>query len=232
MKTGEIKRLANAALAIGAMMFLASSLPAQSQAHQAMIVAAADAAPAAPEAAAPSDPSASPAAPTEAEQPKAAPGIPTDATTVTLEVPARPVALLSGDSDWENGFKSISGAIAKVDAAVKTAGLTPAGRPFAVFLSTDDANFHFEAMVPLSEKPEGKTELTDGVKLGSSPSGKAIKFLHRGAYEDIDSTYDLITAFLDEKGLEAKNLFIEEYLSDTKESDDTSLEADIYVFLK
>ncbi|WP_036259072.1 GyrI-like domain-containing protein [Methylocapsa aurea] len=236
MRTGDIKRLANAALAIGAVMFIASSLPAQSQARQAMIVAAAESAPVVPDAAAPSDPSASPsaspAAPTEAEQPKAAPGIPTDATTVTLEVPARPVAFLSGDSDWENGFKSITGAIAKVDAAVKTAGLTPAGRPFAVFLSTDDANFHFEAMVPLSEKPEGKTELTDGVKLGSSPSGKAIKFLHRGAYEDIDSTYDLITAFLDEKGLEAKNLFIEEYLSDTKESDDASLEADIYVFLK
>jgi effector-binding domain-containing protein len=36
------------------------------------------------------------------------------------------------------------------------------------------------------------------VKIGESPSGKAIKFLHRGAYDDIDSTYDLITAFLDE----------------------------------
>ncbi|VTZ24129.1 AraC family transcriptional regulator (fragment) [Methylocella tundrae] len=87
-------------------------------------------------------------------------------------------------------------------------------------------------MVPLAEKPGDKSDLPDGVKLGESPYGKAIKFLHRGAYDDIDSTYDLITAYLDEKGLEARNLFIEEYLTDTKESDDASLKADIYVFLK
>jgi effector-binding domain-containing protein len=52
------------------------------------------------------------------------------------------------------------------------------------------------------------------------PSGKALKFLHRKAYDDTDSTYDLITASLDEKGLEAKNRFVEEYLTDTKESDE------------
>jgi effector-binding domain-containing protein len=70
------------------------------------------------------------------------------------------------------------------------------------------------------------------VKIGESPAGKAIKFLHRGAYDDIDSTYELITAFLDEKGLESQNRFIEEYLTDTAEPDDANLEADIYVFLK
>jgi effector-binding domain-containing protein len=100
-----------------------------------------------------------------------------------------------------------------------------------LFLATDDKSFQFEAMVPLAEKPEGK-DLSDGVKIGESPSGKAIKFLHRGAYDDIDSTYDLITAFLDEKGLESQNRFLEEYLTDTTEPDDANLEADIYVFLK
>jgi len=74
--------------------------------------------------------------------------------------------------------------------------------------------------------------LTGGVKIGDSPAGKVMKFLHRGAYDDIDSTYDLITAFLDEKGLDSENRFIEEYLTNTSEPDDTNLEADIYVFLK
>lgn len=161
-----------------------------------------------------------------------APGVPGDATAETVEVPARPVALFAGDSEWSEGFKSITAAIAKVQDAVKAAGLKQAGPPFAVFLSTDDATFHFEAMTPLAARPEGKNELSDGVKLGESPSGRAIKFLHRGAYDDIDSTYDLITAYLDEKGLSARNVFIEEYLTPTKDSDDAGLEADIYVFLK
>ncbi len=108
----------------------------------------------------------------------------------------------------------------------------PAPETIAVFVETDDNGFGYEAMVPLTEKPEGKDQLGSDVKLGSSPSGKAIKFQHRGAYDDIDSTYDLITAYLDEKGLEAQNLFIEEYLTDTKNSDDQGLQVDIYVFIK
>lgn len=174
----------------------------------------------------------SPSAATAEPEPKTAPGVPSDATTVTLELPSRLVALTSGKAEWTSGFKSIVGAIEKIKAAIGTAGLAQAGQPFVVFLATDDTSFQFEAMVPIAEKPEGKAELTDAVKIGHSPQGKAIKFLHRGAYDDIDSTYDLITAFLDEKGLDSQNLFIEEYLTETKEADDPNLEADIYVFLK
>nr|WP_245300287.1 GyrI-like domain-containing protein [Methylocystis bryophila] len=44
-----------------------------------------------------------------------------------------------------------------------------------------------------------------GVEVGATPAGKALKFEHRGPYEDIESTYEAITAFLDEKGLETKD---------------------------
>ena len=173
---------------------------------------------------------AAPSAPSDTGS-KPPPGVPDDSSAVTLELTPRPVAYASASAEWANGFKSVMGEIAKVDAAVKKAGLTQAGHPFALFLATDDKSFQFEAMVPLAGKPEAK-DLSDGVKIGESPAGKAIKFLHRGAYDDIDSTYDLITAFLDEKGLESQNRFIEEYLTDTAEPDDANLEADIYVFLK
>ncbi len=229
MRLGEIRRstaltLAQSlafAVALGVFALTPAQVFAEAGASPPAAEQASPAAPAAPETTAPAP-----------DQQKAAPGVPADATAETLDVPARPVALLAGDSDWADGFKTIVTAIGKVDDALKGAGLKQAGPPFAVFLSTDDNSFHFEAMVPIAEKPEGKSELADGVKLGESPSGKAIKFLHRGAYDDIDSTYDLITAYLDEKGLEAKNLFVEEYLTDTKDSDDAGLEADIYVFLK
>jgi effector-binding domain-containing protein len=59
-----------------------------------------------------------------------------------------------------------------------------------------------------------------------------MKFQHRGAYDDIDSTYEAITAYLDEKNLESRNIFIEEYLTDPKAADDVGLEIDIYVFIK
>lgn len=61
---------------------------------------------------------------------------------------------------------------------------------------------------------------------------KAIKFQHRGAYDDIDSTYDVITAYLDAKGLQVDSPYIEEYLTDLTTSDDPNLQVDIYVFVK
>ncbi|MBO0733328.1 MAG: GyrI-like domain-containing protein [Methylocapsa sp.] len=171
-----------------------------------------------------------PAAP-PAGQSEPPPRIPSDATVVTLELAARPVAYLHASGKWEDGFKTVRGELAKVQAAIKKAGLTPAGPPFALFLDTGETGFEFDAMVPIAAKPPAD-ELPDGVKIGESPSGKAIKFLHRGSWDEIDSTYDLITAFLDEKGLDAQNRYIEEYLTDTTAPDDANLEADIYVLLK
>ena len=169
-----------------------------------------------------------PAAPSTAQRP--------DETSVdaaqTVELPSRPVALMRGSSNWDDGFKSITNALTQIQAEVTKAGLVASGHPFAVFVETDDAGFRYEAMIPLDKAPEGKSELTKDIKIGASPSGKAMKFQHRGAYDDIDATYEAITAYLDEKNIEAQNLFIEEYLTPPKASDDQSLEVDIYVFIK
>jgi effector-binding domain-containing protein len=156
----------------------------------------------------------------------------TDLASMTVELAPRPVAILRGKAEWSEGFKTLVEAFRTLDAAIGSAGLARGGRPFAAFVETDEDSFRFEAMIPLAAKPQGKPALPAGVELGTSPAGKAIKFQHRGPYDEIESTYNLITAFLDEKGLEAQDLFIEEYLTDTKESDDVGLEADIYVFLK
>ena len=72
-----------------------------------------------------------------------------------------------------------------------------------------------------------------GLRLAPRRLGKAIKFQHRGAYEDIDSTYDLITAYLDEKSLAGRRIsLIEEYLILLISAEDPYLAVDIYVFLK
>lgn len=151
---------------------------------------------------------------------------------VTMEIRPRPALVLAGNADWENGFKAISDAIAKVRAAATKAGLTATGHPVAAFVDTDDNGFKFEAMLPIEKAPEGKSDLGDGVHIGATPGGKALKFQHRGAYEDIDTTYEAITAYLDEKNLEAQNVFIEEYLTDPKSADDSATAVDIYVLIK
>ena len=78
----------------------------------------------------------------------------------------------------------------------------------------------------------GKASLSDAVKIGQTPSGKAMRFEHQGAYSDIDATYDAITAYLDEKGIDAQDSFVEEYANDVKDPDDPTLQVNIYVLLK
>ena len=80
--------------------------------------------------------------------------------------------------------------------------------------------------------PEGKSSLSEAVKIGQTPSGKAMRFEHQGSVDaDIDATYDAITAYLDEKGVDAQDFFIEEYANDVKDADDPTLQVNIYVLL-
>jgi len=199
--------------------------------------AAAQTPPAAPAPAAP-QPAAPTPAPNSATPNAATPGADTPSTgdsstssVAAVELAARPALSYAGKSDWDDGYKSIMDAIAKLRAEVARAGLKPVGHPLTVFLSTDDAGFRFEAMLPL-DAPPANAQVGSDFKLTQTPAGKAIKFEHRGSYEEIESTYEAITAWLDEKNLDSRDLFIEEYLNDAKGSDDTDLQVDVYVFVK
>jgi effector-binding domain-containing protein len=150
----------------------------------------------------------------------------------TVDVPVRPVILSKGQAKWDDAQKTLTEATEKINGAAQLVGLATNGRPLTVFTSTDDAGFHFEVMVPLARAPEGKPKLPDGFEIGSSPAGKALKFQHRGAYDEIDATYEAITAYLDEKGIDTQNAFVEEYLTALKNGDDEKTEVDIYVFVK
>ena len=69
-------------------------------------------------------------------------------------------------------------------------------------------------------------------RVGQAPAGKALKFVHRGAYDAMDSTYEAITNYLDDKGLEAKDLFIEEYASDPVTTAQDKLVVNVFVPVK
>jgi len=217
-----------AALAFGAALFVTAQAGAQTAAP----APAAPAAPATPAPAAPVTPA--PATPPAATPPAAAAQQPADADAAAqpFEVKSRPAISVSGAAKWEDGYKAINAALAKARAAMAKAGLKEGGRPVAAFVDTDDDNFKFQAMIPLDAAPAATVDLGPDAKIAQTPAGRAIKFQHRGAYDDVDSTYEAITAFLDEKGYEAQNVFVEEYLNDPKGADDSALELAIYVFIK
>ena len=99
-----------------------------------------------------------------------------------------------------------------------------------IYTSTDDTGFEFQAGVPVAEAPKGP--LPEGLAVGKSPEGRALKFIHRGSYDAMDSTYEAITNHLDEKRLEARDLFVEYYVTDPLTTQEDNLVIEVYVPVK
>ncbi|HEX2553005.1 MAG TPA: GyrI-like domain-containing protein [Microvirga sp.] len=154
-------------------------------------------------------------------------GDPADVDQVTL--PGKPAAVLAGTSTWDDGFSNLQNAFRKIEEELARAAVSPAGKPLTVFLETDDMGFRYEAMVPIAEVPAGRASLSPEVRFGRTPEGAAMRFVHKGAYEEIDETYETITAYLDAKGVAVRDIFIEEYASDMINRDDPNLEVNIFV---
>jgi effector-binding domain-containing protein len=153
-------------------------------------------------------------------------------TGETVDLPSRPFAYTEGKADKDEIYSAILNSLSAVKREMDKANLAPAGRPLAVFVESDDTGFTYHAGYPLAAAAEGKSTLSDSVKIGQTPGGKAMRFEHQGAYGDIDATYDAITAYLDDKGIDAQDTFIEEYANDVKDPDDPALQVNIYVLLK
>ncbi|MDP2357673.1 MAG: GyrI-like domain-containing protein [Beijerinckiaceae bacterium] len=153
------------------------------------------------------------------------------AVTNLVEVESRPALTFDGQSNWDDAYTSITNGFQRLKAEVERAGLKPAGRPVAMFLFTDDAGFRFRAMLPLSEAPVDPT-LGAEFAMGKTPAGRAAKFEHRGAYDEIDATYEAITAWLDDKNLLAEDFFAEEWVAEGSSAGDIETAVDVYVFVK
>lgn len=143
---------------------------------------------------------------------------------------AKPVLLLSGQASWDQGFQKLSESFNALRAEAQKAGLAVAGRPLSLFVETTDDGFRFDAMLPVAAPAGGQVPaFGGGVKLGTSPAGRALRFLHVAPYDDIDSTYETITAYLEAKSITVKDAFLEEYVSDLKDPGDPNLEINVYV---
>jgi effector-binding domain-containing protein len=147
-------------------------------------------------------------------------------TTLT----AKTIVYVKGSGVWDSAFGTISSSFKKLKAYIDKEGLKTDGPPMTVFTQTDDTGFQFQAAVPIAEPP--KNPPRGDIAVGQSPEGHALKFIHHGSYEELDNTYEAITNYLDEKRLEAKDLFIEQYETDPATADGKKLTIDVLVLLK
>jgi effector-binding domain-containing protein len=116
------------------------------------------------------------------------------------------IVYIAGSGMWDSAFNTIIGGFKTVNSAMAKLGLKANGAPMTIYTATDDTGFQFQAAVPVAQA--STVPANSGITVGKSPAGKAPKFVHRGSYDAMDSTYELITNYLDEKQLEPKDVFV------------------------
>jgi effector-binding domain-containing protein len=233
-----------AAIALGIATALAQSPPAAPAATStpatpppAVSAAPAPAAiptPAASPSAAPATPPATAETPAASPAPEASP--PAAATVQTADpfgeeitLAPKTVVIVKGTANWDSAFDTLMGSFKSLTALLEKQDIKRSGNPMIVYTSTDDAGFTYLAELPVDQEPKN---LGKDMSMGKSPDGKALKFVHRGSYDNMDNTYEAITNHLDDKKLEAKDTFIEEYMTDPLKTEEDKLVINVYVPLK
>jgi effector-binding domain-containing protein len=174
--------------------------------------------------------------PTPVASPSAAPSAPPAATVQTADPFGEPftlepkkVVVMKGTANWDAAFDTLIDSFKALTALLDKQGIKSSGNAMIVYTSTDDTGFTFLAEIPVEQDPKN---LTKDMSIGKSPDGKALKFVHRGSYDNMDNTYEAITNHLDDKKLEAKDTFIEEYITDPLKTAEDKLVINVYVPLK
>ena len=155
---------------------------------------------------------------------------PGDAFGEEVTLPERTIVYLKGHTNWDAAFETLVDAFKSLNEYLDKQGIKPNGPAMTIYTQTDDTGFPFEAAMPVAEAPKNPPK--GDIAVGQAPSGKALKFVHRGSYDAMDSTYEAITNYLDDKRLEAKDLFIEEYATDPLKTKPDELVVNVFVPVK
>ncbi|MBX6427199.1 MAG: GyrI-like domain-containing protein [Variibacter sp.] len=145
-------------------------------------------------------------------------------------VAAKTVVMMKGSATWDTAFETLVDNFKSLYAYIERNGLKRAGPPMTVYTATDDTGFQYQAAVPIAEAPANPPR--GDLEIGTSPAGRMLKFVHRGSYDSMDTTYEAITNYLDSKQLEAQDNFIEEYLTDPVTTPEDQMVINVFVPVK
>jgi len=155
-----------------------------------------------------------------------------DAFGEELTLNAETIVFVKGTATLDVAHDTLVTAFKQLHAFLDSRGIKPAGSEMTIYTEFDDTGLQFQylAGVPVAEEP--KDISPGGIAVGKSPSGKALKFVHRGSFDSIQNTYDRITHFVVEKDYDSQDLIVERYTTDFATTADDKLVVEILILLK
>ena len=138
---------------------------------------------------------------------------------------AEQTIVYSGDvAEGKDAFDATLNGLKKIYSFLEKEAGAPTGPAMTIYTPTE-----VRLAVPVGKPPSG---LPQGLSLGKSPAGQALKFVHRGSYDSLDETLEALTDQFEQKGLEAPDVFVEVYLTDPRTTPQDKLVIEIYALIK
>jgi effector-binding domain-containing protein len=117
-----------------------------------------------------------------------------------VTVPATLVAQIAGLTAAPADLGSAIGkAFGTLFGAIGRSGLNVCGPPRVIYTAWAPNECSFTVAAPIDRRPAAPLD-TGGVGVAELPERAALRFVHRGPYPEIRSTYDAIEAWLRERG--------------------------------
>ncbi len=159
-----------------------------------------------------------------------APVTPADPFGAELTLEPKTFIYMKGTATWETAFETIVEAFKTITDYMDRQKIAASDKPLAIYTQTDESGFQYQVGIPVVEAPKNPPK--GDLAVAKTPGGKMLQFVHRGSYDAMDTTYEAITNYLDEKRLESEDMFIEEYVTDPLKTPEDKLVVNVYVPLK
>ncbi len=129
------------------------------------------------------------------------------------DIPARPTMTIRTHCPVQDLPQVIGNAYAEIAGYMGEMGTHPAGGPFVIYYNMDMQNLEVEIGFPSDRAFPGK----GGVQPGEFPGCRAATCVYTGPYPEMTAAYEALTRCIQESGLEATGVAIEEYFNSPME---------------
>lgn len=106
--------------------------------------------------------------------------------------------------------EGLAAAYREISALMESQSIEMLSQPMSISRSWDAENYEIDAAIPVSST---EVELSGNVRAGQSPSGRAVRVIHRGPYSRMPSSYAKLAAYMAVHGMREGRVSWEQYIS-------------------
>jgi effector-binding domain-containing protein len=124
---------------------------------------------------------------------------------------------------------SLAAAYREITALISEHSIEIQSQPMAITRAWDAQDYEFDVAIPVSSTD---IELSGKVQAGKSPSGPAIRVVHRGLYDQMSPSYEKLAAYMAAHGLKEGRVSWEHYISDPGQTPAGEIITHIYFLIE